>query len=239
MSENSIDIALVQETYLKLNRPKACSIAGYVQLRTDRTYSSKGVPLCTTDAPYIGPINIPPLTNMEATGCRLAMTGHSTLVIVSVLLPTTSGQWSRRASGRFRHLGSPEVSARYSRIDKRTKTQLCAARAHIPPRVQIQSASLQREVKARVREFRNESWSDLMEEIKPSHKAFWVTKALKTEGYTPIPHSKPDNSVAIDDAEIAECLADSIETQCSRFLRTTSLISVASRKRFSKNFPRT
>ncbi|GBP00538.1 Probable RNA-directed DNA polymerase from transposon BS [Eumeta japonica] len=77
--------------------------------------------------------------------------------------------------------------------------------------------ALQREVKARVREFRNESWSDLMEEIKPSHKAFWaVTKALKTVGYTPIPPlKKPDNSVAIDDAEIAECLADSIETQCS------------------------
>ncbi|GBP66600.1 Probable RNA-directed DNA polymerase from transposon BS [Eumeta japonica] len=56
-----------------------------------------------------------------------------------------------------------------------------------------------------------------MEEIKPSHKAFWaVTKALKTEGYTPIPPlKKPDNSEAIDDAEIAECLADSIETQCS------------------------
>ncbi|GBP64153.1 hypothetical protein EVAR_35474_1 [Eumeta japonica] len=56
-----------------------------------------------------------------------------------------------------------------------------------------------------------------MEEIKPPHKAFWaVTKALKTEGYTPIPPlKKPDNSVAIDDAEIAECLADSIETQCS------------------------
>ncbi|GBP42263.1 hypothetical protein EVAR_16359_1 [Eumeta japonica] len=55
-----------------------------------------------------------------------------------------------------------------------------------------------------------------MEEIKPSHKAFWaVTKALKTEGYTLYPHSKPDNSGAIDDAEIAECLADSIETQCS------------------------
>ncbi|GBP06726.1 Probable RNA-directed DNA polymerase from transposon BS [Eumeta japonica] len=56
-----------------------------------------------------------------------------------------------------------------------------------------------------------------MEEIKPSHKAFWaVTKALKTEGYTPIPPlKKPDNSVAIDDAEIVEYLADSIETQCS------------------------
>ncbi|GBP89180.1 hypothetical protein EVAR_90318_1 [Eumeta japonica] len=45
---------------------------------------------------------------------------------------------------------------------------------------------------------------------------FWaVTKALKTEGYTLYLTQKPDNSVAIDDAEIAECLADSIETQCS------------------------
>ncbi|GBP93524.1 Probable RNA-directed DNA polymerase from transposon X-element [Eumeta japonica] len=41
MSENSIDIALVQETYLKPNRLKACNIAGYVQLRTDRTYSNE------------------------------------------------------------------------------------------------------------------------------------------------------------------------------------------------------
>ncbi|GBP10396.1 Probable RNA-directed DNA polymerase from transposon BS [Eumeta japonica] len=97
----------------------------------------------------------------------------------------------------------------------RAKNAVFAPRERIShSRVQIQSTS---EVKVRVREFRNESWSDLMEEIKPSHKAFWaVTKALKTEGYTPIPPlKKPDNSVAIDDTEIAECLADSIETQCS------------------------
>ncbi|GBP58497.1 hypothetical protein EVAR_82474_1 [Eumeta japonica] len=75
MSENSIDIALVQETYLKANRPKACSIAGYVQLRTDRTYSSKGgTALYYRRSLHCGPINIPPLINMEATGCRLAMT---------------------------------------------------------------------------------------------------------------------------------------------------------------------
>ncbi|GBP81861.1 hypothetical protein EVAR_55061_1 [Eumeta japonica] len=57
-----------------------------------------------------------------------------------------------------------------------------------------------------------------MEEITPSHKAFCkVTKALTTEGYIPIPSlKKPDNSVVLDDAEIAECLADSIESQCSQ-----------------------
>ncbi|GBP04260.1 RNA-directed DNA polymerase from mobile element jockey [Eumeta japonica] len=89
------------------------------------------------------------------------------------------------------------------------------ASAYPTPEYRSRARALQREVKARVREFRNESWSDLMEEIKPSHKAFWaVTKRSKPRIY-PIPHSKPDNSVAIDDAEVAECLADSIETQCS------------------------
>ncbi|GBP11723.1 hypothetical protein EVAR_77833_1 [Eumeta japonica] len=64
---------------LEPNRPKACSIAGYVQLRTDRTYSGKGgTALYYRRSLHCGPINIPPLTNMEATGCRLAMTGHST-----------------------------------------------------------------------------------------------------------------------------------------------------------------
>ncbi|GBP44431.1 Probable RNA-directed DNA polymerase from transposon BS [Eumeta japonica] len=45
-----------------------------------------------------------------------------------------------------------------------------------------------------------------MEEIRPSHKAFCA----------PIPPLKrPDGSTALDDAEVAECIADSIETQCS------------------------
>ncbi|GBP24285.1 RNA-directed DNA polymerase from mobile element jockey [Eumeta japonica] len=111
----------------------------------------------------------------------------------------------------------------------RAKTQLCAARAYPTPEYRSRARALQREVKARVREFRNESWSDLMEEIKPSHKAFWaVTKALKTEGYTPIPPlKKPDNSVAIDDAEIAECLADSIETQCSHAFPPHDIVHIS------------
>ncbi|GBP42264.1 hypothetical protein EVAR_16360_1 [Eumeta japonica] len=135
MSENSIDIALVQETYLKPNRPKACSIAGCVQLRTDRTYSSGGYRSVLQTLPTLCPINIPPLTNMEATGCRLAMTGHSTLVIVSTRLtchsftkPPSVVEESEGGSGI---LGSPEVSARYSRIDK-SKNAVDAARAHIP-----------------------------------------------------------------------------------------------------------
>ncbi|GBP48475.1 RNA-directed DNA polymerase from mobile element jockey [Eumeta japonica] len=91
------------------------------------------------------------------------------------------------------------------------------ASAYPTPECRSRARALQREVKARVQEFRNESWSDLMEEIRPSHKAFWkITKAFKTEGYTPIPPLKrPDGTTALDDAEVAECIADSIETQCS------------------------
>ncbi|GBP65551.1 RNA-directed DNA polymerase from mobile element jockey [Eumeta japonica] len=85
-------------------------------------------------------------------------------------------------------------------------------------RTQSRVRTLQRRVRARVEEVRNENWSDLMEEITPSHKAFSkVTKVLQTEGNIPIPPlKKPDNSVALDDAEIAEYLSDSIESQCSQ-----------------------
>ncbi|GBP03443.1 hypothetical protein EVAR_91013_1 [Eumeta japonica] len=59
------------------------------------------------------------------------------------------------------------------------------------PEYRSRARALQREVKARVQEFRNECWSDLMEEIRPSHKAFWsVTKALKTEGIHLFPAQK-------------------------------------------------
>ncbi|GBP08777.1 Probable RNA-directed DNA polymerase from transposon BS [Eumeta japonica] len=91
------------------------------------------------------------------------------------------------------------------------------ASAYPTPEYRSRARALQREVKARVQEFRNESWSDLIEEIRPSYKAFWkITKALKIEGYTPIPPLKrPDGTTALDDAEVTECIADSIETQCS------------------------
>ncbi|GBP35421.1 hypothetical protein EVAR_94872_1 [Eumeta japonica] len=69
--------------------PKVGSFAGYVQLRTDRTNGRKrGTALYYRRSLHFGSINILPLINMEATGCRLAMTDHSTLVIVSVYLPS-------------------------------------------------------------------------------------------------------------------------------------------------------
>ncbi|GBP81659.1 RNA-directed DNA polymerase from mobile element jockey [Eumeta japonica] len=77
--------------------------------------------------------------------------------------------------------------------------------------------ALQRKVKARIQEFKNDKWSTLMEEITPSHQAYWkLAKALKSDGYLPTPAlRKPDNTFAVDDRGKAECLADSIEQQCS------------------------
>ncbi|GBP32911.1 hypothetical protein EVAR_81703_1 [Eumeta japonica] len=109
-------------------------------------------------------------------------------------------------------LGSPEVSADILELI-RAKTQLCAARAYPTPEYRSRAQALQREV-ARVRE---------------SEMRVGATSWRKSN------HPQSVLGKAIDDAEIAECLADSIETQCSHAsLRTTSLISVASRKRFSK-----
>ncbi|GBP77463.1 hypothetical protein EVAR_56073_1 [Eumeta japonica] len=93
---------------------------------------------------------------------------------------------------------------------------LYRASAYRTPEYRSSARVLQSEVRTRFQRFRNENRSDLMEEITPSHKAFWkVTKVLKIKGYIPIlPLKRPDDTVALDDAEIAECLPDSIESQC-------------------------
>ncbi|GBP15464.1 hypothetical protein EVAR_9250_1 [Eumeta japonica] len=89
MSEYSIDLALIQETFLRPSRPNACVIAGDAQLQTDRIYARKGcTAVCYKRSLHCCPTIIPPLINMEATGCRLAVTGHDTLFIVSVYLPS-------------------------------------------------------------------------------------------------------------------------------------------------------
>ncbi|GBP55065.1 Probable RNA-directed DNA polymerase from transposon BS [Eumeta japonica] len=74
-----IDIVLVQETFLKPIRIKSCALAGYVQLHTDRTNAlPDGTTIYYKHSLHCCPINLPNLTNIEATGCKLAMTGHAT-----------------------------------------------------------------------------------------------------------------------------------------------------------------
>ncbi|GBP67662.1 Probable RNA-directed DNA polymerase from transposon BS [Eumeta japonica] len=139
MSEYGIDIALIQETFLKSSRPKACAIAGYVQIRTDRTYGRRGgTALYYKSSIHCCPLDIPPLINMEATGCRLAMTGHGVLVIVSVYLsPSKScfGATLEPSSPYFAQNGSSrrrEAHSHYEnhRLEESVETRL---RKSTPP----------------------------------------------------------------------------------------------------------
>ncbi|GBP22612.1 hypothetical protein EVAR_13892_1 [Eumeta japonica] len=72
----------------------------------------------------------------------------------------------------------------------------------------------------------------------PTKRFGQLPKRSKPRIY-PIPHSKPDNSEAIDDAEIAECLADSIETQCSHASARHRSYQSHRGRGSPKNFPRT
>ncbi|GBP33577.1 RNA-directed DNA polymerase from mobile element jockey [Eumeta japonica] len=87
-TEYSADVILVQETFLKPNRPRACKLANYIQVRNDRLNAPKGgTAVYYKRKLYCCPVDTPPLINIEASACRLAMTGHGTLIIVSVYLP--------------------------------------------------------------------------------------------------------------------------------------------------------
>ncbi|GBP66103.1 RNA-directed DNA polymerase from mobile element jockey [Eumeta japonica] len=59
--------------------------------------SKGGTALYYNRSLYCCPIDIPPLDNIEATACRLSMSGHGVLILVSVYLP------KKNCSGRFRN----------------------------------------------------------------------------------------------------------------------------------------
>lgn len=77
--------------------------------------------------------------------------------------------------------------------------------------------ALERLVKTRVRDFRNSQWDNMISKIQPSHLAFWnLTRSMKSETISVMPPlTRPDNTRAFDDDEKAECLAESLESQCS------------------------
>ena len=77
--------------------------------------------------------------------------------------------------------------------------------------------NLQRAVKKRIAEFRSNRWNDMLSELEPTHLAYWQLqrKLRATEEATVPPLTRPDKSVAFDDSEKAECLADSLESQCT------------------------
>ncbi|GBP86557.1 hypothetical protein EVAR_69077_1 [Eumeta japonica] len=158
------------------NRPRACAIAGYVQLRTDRTYDRKGD-------------HRPVLKCLPTAGGYSHYQNHRLEESVDRVRKIDT----LRSIVYLMTLGRLNRSTCY-----RAKTKLRRASAYPTPNIDPERSPTP--VKARVQEF-HESWSDLMEEITPSHKAFWrITKALKTEGYTHTP-AKDRTVHRSDDAE--------------------------------------
>jgi Reverse transcriptase (RNA-dependent DNA polymerase)/Endonuclease-reverse transcriptase len=77
--------------------------------------------------------------------------------------------------------------------------------------------ALRRDVRRRIGEYRNNQWDKLLREIEPTHQAYWrLARSFKADTVVSMPPlRKPDDSIAFNDDEKSECLADSMETQCS------------------------
>ncbi|GBP67425.1 hypothetical protein EVAR_47144_1 [Eumeta japonica] len=64
-------------------------------------------------------------------------------------------------------------------------------------------------------------------EITPRTKRFGMLLKHSNQGYILVPPLKrSDNSIALDDVELAECLADSIESQCSHVSLTYDILHI-------------
>lgn len=76
---------------------------------------------------------------------------------------------------------------------------------------------LQRQVKSALRIHRSQQWDKFLVELTPHHQAYWrLARTLKADTVVDIPAlTRSDKSLAFEDVEKAECLADSLETQCS------------------------
>ncbi|TLO84139.1 hypothetical protein FEG28_18965, partial [Acinetobacter baumannii] len=87
LRDHQIDIFLVQETLLKPARrdPK---IANYNMVRNDRLSArGGGTVIYYRRALHCVPLDPPALANIEASVCRISLTGHAPIVIASVYLP--------------------------------------------------------------------------------------------------------------------------------------------------------
>ncbi|TLM25096.1 reverse transcriptase family protein, partial [Acinetobacter baumannii] len=77
---------------------------------------------------------------------------------------------------------------------------------------------LQREVKSRLSDARNENWDSYLEELAPTHQAYWqLARTLKSETIATMPPLvRPSGqSPAYDDDDKAELLADALQEQCT------------------------
>lgn len=81
----------------------------------------------------------------------------------------------------------------------------------------IAMRSSQQLVKTAIKDHRSQRWEQLLVELTPDHQAYWrLARTLKSDAVVDFPAlSRPDQSQAFEDADKAECLADSLESQSS------------------------
>ncbi|GBP86522.1 hypothetical protein EVAR_69042_1 [Eumeta japonica] len=214
-------------------------MATYNYERTGRTLVG-GTALYYSRSLHCCPIDIPPLINMEATGCRLAMTGHHTLIIVSVYLPSPN-----RCTGAT--LSPPCL--RGCRHPLWPSTIDIALTKGVP---KFKSERHYINLRPTIGQFVKMGPPDGGRPNPTCKITDWkrVSTALEKIDTPPL-NSIPDNirdrrnrlsdrldgSTALDDAEVAECLADSIETQCSPSSAPTHINRIE--EEVLQNLPRT
>ncbi|TLM25092.1 reverse transcriptase family protein, partial [Acinetobacter baumannii] len=82
----------------------------------------------------------------------------------------------------------------------------------------IQMRRLQREVHSRLSDARNDNWHSYLEQLAPSHQAYWrLARTLKSETTATMPPLlRPSGQPpAFDDDDKAELLADALQEQCT------------------------
>ena len=86
-----------------------------------------------------------------------------------------------------------------------------------------------RAVRKRIAELRSQKWDDLMSEISPTHQAYWkLTKKLKSDTQSIMPPlNRVDLPPAFEDEEKAECLAESLESQCTPTVDHVDYVHIA------------
>ncbi|GBP85034.1 RNA-directed DNA polymerase from mobile element jockey [Eumeta japonica] len=230
--------AVILETFLTPNRPRACKLANYIQKRNDRLGAPRGgTAVYYKRKLYCCPINTPPLINLETSACRLAMTEHGTLIILSVYLPPKKRLlWSDietllalgDAFILFDNLNkNTDWCSNITNANGRTLATLVEDRelaiiapltpTHLPVNVHNRLKILDLAVLKGVVLNLNSIellLTILIEEITLNHKVNWVVaKMLKSDVCVAIPAlNKPDNNLVFDEQEK---VADCIEFQCS------------------------
>ncbi|GBP98589.1 Probable RNA-directed DNA polymerase from transposon BS [Eumeta japonica] len=195
-----LDIALIKVVALKLScietlqclnsdhRPvlmRLSSLAGNCPppKKTITSWQKVSAALEETDTPILNNIPNDIISTDHIDYAIGALTNHITTVVENSTRVVPAKSDRKELPSDVSEL----IRAKNAALRRASKYPTCENRSH--------ARALQREVKARMKEVRNENWSDLMSEISPSHRAYWgLAKALKTEGAVPTPAlKKPDS----------------------------------------------